>query len=75
VEGTIYLNWTEREASRTLASLFKNDKEGVICPLSTLEITDCLVFNFLASWVWVKRFSILALIRAWAISCSRRVSS
>jgi len=47
--GCFYLNCTEREVSSTDASLFRNDREGVDWPLSTLEITDCLVLSFLAS--------------------------
>ena len=45
----IYLNCTEREVSRAFANLLRSDNDGVLWPLSTLEITDCLVLSFLAS--------------------------
>lgn len=42
-----------RGTSRAAASLFSRDRDGVVVPLSSLEITDCLVFIFLARIFWV----------------------
>ena len=56
-----------RGTSRALASLLSRDREGVDLPLSSLEMTDCLVCIFSARIFWVMPLLILASIIAWAI--------